>query len=82
MSNKEVLAQRFRHDVADILFSGNKAYMEGASEYLFTEPVETAINVTTVLVGDGVLGDTNRGLVVAKNTNRVMVAARNAEIAH
>ena len=44
--------------------------------------METSINVATVLVGDGILGDTNRGLVVAKNTNRVMVAALNAEVAH
>ena len=60
MANKEVLTQRLRHDVADILFSGNTTYMENASEYLLAEPMETAINVATVLVGDGILGDADR----------------------
>ena len=77
-----VTLERLGHDVRHIVVRGNEDYLDGATQALFPKPVKTSIDVPTVLVRDGVVGDAYGGLVVREDVHWVAIAPLNTNIAH
>ena len=80
MSAKEITSQRLRHYVRHIHISTDEHNLQRASQTLLAQPMQPAVDVAAVFVGDGVVGDADRRLVIGEHMHGVVIAAMNTEI--
>ena len=70
MSAKEITSQRLRHYVRHIHISTDEHNLQRASQTLLAQPMQPAVDVAAVFVGDGVVGDADRRLVIGCTGSR------------